>query len=320
MPNENQMTVAGSAPRSAYPNVVKFITDHPWAIQPAKLEAIADVITRRLSGVRTYGNFRAMEDDDGIVRPQASSGPYYQRIGATALIPVMGTVAKRMNMFSEMSGGASIEKIGTDLRAALADPEIDQIVLQIDSPGGSVYGVQELADEIYNARATKRIIAIADDLAASAAYWIGSAAAEFVMTPSGEVGSIGVVAMHVDYSKALEADGISVSFIHAGENKVEGNAYEPLGDDARAFMQKRVDDYYSAFVKAVARNRGTSVSDVEKNFGQGRVFGSADAKKAGMVDRVATLTETMSRITARARSKAQTRAEADIAEAVLKAS
>lgn len=323
MPEANTMTVAGGAPRRAYPNVVKFITDHPWAIQPAKLEAIADVVTARLNG-GGHASFKAMEDDDVIVRPHAAYGPSYQRVGATAVIPVMGSISKRMNMFSDFSGGASIENIGRDLRAALADAEIDTIVLQIDSPGGSVYGVQELADEIFAARESKKIIAVADDLAASAAYWIGSAASEFIVTPSGEVGSIGVVAMHVDYSKALEAEGIAVTFIHAGDNKVEGNAYEPLGEDARAFMQKRVDEYYSAFTKAVARNRGATASDVEKNFGQGRVFGSAEAKKVGMVDRVATLQDTLARIAERrsskSRDRARARADADIAEAQLRAS
>lgn len=319
MTEANTMTVAGQPARRAYPNVVKFITDHPWALQPAKLEAVADVVSRRLNGFRLAP--KAMDDDDIVVIDAASvNAPAYQRVGAAALIPMMGVVAKRMNMFSEMSGGASIEKISRDLRAAIADPDVETIVLQVDSPGGSVYGVQELSDEIYNARASKRVIAIADDLAASAAYWVGSAASEFIVTPSGEVGSIGVVAMHVDYSAALEEEGIKVTFIHAGENKVEGNAYEPLEADARAFMQKRVDDYYGAFVKAVARNRGVSVSEVEKNFGQGRVYGSADAKRLGMVDRVATLHETMQRLAARGSSRARARAEADIAQAVLNAS
>jgi signal peptide peptidase SppA len=316
MPEE--IVNGGGEPRRAYPNVVKFITDHPWAIQPAKLEAIADVVARRVSGDRAIP--KAYWDDEDRPRREASTGPAYQRVGAVAVLPIMGTVAKRMGMFAEMSGGASIEKVARDLRGALADPDVETIVLQIDSPGGSVYGVQELADEIYSARATKRIVAVADDLAASAAYWIGSAASEFIVTPSGEVGSIGVVAMHVDYSKALEAGGVSVTFVHAGDNKVEGNAYEPLGEDARAFMQKRVDDYYEAFVKAVARNRGVTRADVEKNFGQGRVFGSADAKRLGMVDRVATLHETLSRIAKRAGSSARARADADIAEAVLRAS
>jgi capsid assembly protease len=320
MPSEHEVTMssAGATPRRAYPNVVKFITDIPWAIQPTKLEAIADVVARRLGGDRVVPKAYDQYEDD--VRPQAASGPSYQRAGTTAIIQAIGTISKRMNMFDAISGGASIELIARDLRAALADPEVSHIVLQIDSPGGSVYGVQELSDEIFEARKYKRITAIADDLAASAAYWIGSAATEFVVTPSGEVGSIGVVAMHVDYSKALEQEGIAVNFIHAGENKVEGNAYQPLADDARAFLQKRVDEYYDAFVKAVARNRNTSVADVNKNFGQGRVFGSAEAKKLGMVDRVATISETLSRIAKSAGSKSRALGAADIAEAIRNAS
>jgi signal peptide peptidase SppA len=301
-----------------YPHIVRFITQHPWAILPEKLDAIAEFLSHRLVNLEPPQRQQVL----AALPVSAAAAPSFTRAGAVAVLPVMGVIAKRLDMFSEISGGFSIERWQQSFRQAVADPDVGSILLHVHSPGGSVYGVQEAADEILAARGQKKIVAIADDLAASAAYWIASAADEIVVTPSGEVGSIGVVAMHVDYSKRLENEGIAVTFIHAGENKVEGNPYQPMAEDALAFAQSRVDDYYRAFTKAVARGRGISVAEVNKNFGQGRVFGSEHAKSVGMVDRIATMAETIERLQPRrARSnRAAMAAEADIAAAILKAS
>jgi len=171
---------------------------------------------------------------------------------------------------------------------------VSQILLDIDSPGGSVYGVQELATEI--ARAKKPVIAIANSLAASAAYWIGSAASEFYATPGGEVGSIGVWTAHQDVSKALAEAGVNITLISAGEFKVEGNPYEPLGADAQKFMQSRIDDYYAAFTRGVAKGRKVSVDQVRSDMGKGRVFGADQAQSASMVDGIATFDEVIARM------------------------
>lgn len=139
-------------------------------------------------------------------------------------------------------------------------------------------------------------MAIANHLAASAAYWIGSAADELVVTPSGEVGAIGVFAAHEDISKSLEMEGIAISLISAGKYKTEGNPYEPLSDEARAAIQAEVDGYYDMFVKAVARNRGVKPADVRGGFGEGRVVRAQQAVSLGMADRIATLDETIERL------------------------
>jgi len=173
------------------------------------------------------------------------------------------------------------------------------VVLDVDSPGGAVNGVEELADEMLRARGQKPVVAVANTLAASAAYWIATAADEVVVTPSGEVGSIGVFAVHEDFSAALEAAGIRVSLVSAGKYKMEGNPYEPLGDEGRAALQERVDDYYGMFVGAVARGRGVAAKDVREGFGQGRLVGARQAVELGMADRVATLDETLDRVARR---------------------
>jgi signal peptide peptidase SppA len=193
-------------------------------------------------------------------------------------------------------GSTSTQKFSSALRQALADESVGQILIDIDSPGGSVYGVAELADEIYRARSQKPVVALANSLAASAAYWVGSAASEFYVTPGGEVGSIGVWQAHFDYSEAFASEGVKPTLISAGKYKVEGNPYAPLDEEALGFMQSRVDDYYVAFTKAVAKGRGVSLSDVRDGMGQGRVLGADMAVEQRMVDGVMTFDELLKKM------------------------
>ena len=212
------------------------------------------------------------------------------------MLPLTGVIMHRANMFSEFSGGTSTEKFTAAFRQLVADPMIKAIVLDVDSPGGTVAGVEELASEIFKAREQKPIYAVANALAASAAYWIASSATELIVTPSGLVGSIGVYAAHQDISEFAKQAGVKVTLVSAGKYKTEGNEFEPLSDEARAALQARVDEYYGMFVKAVARNRGVSPSDVRGGFGEGRVVGAKQAVALGMADRVATLDETLARL------------------------
>ena len=131
---------------------------------------------------------------------------------------------------------------------------------------------------------------------ASAAYWIGCSASEFYVTPGGEVGSIGVWQAHQDYSKALEEAGVKTTMISAGKFKVEGNPYSPLDAEALSFMQSRVDDYYAAFTKAVARGRGVPIAQVREGMGQGRVLGADAALAQNMVDGIATLDDVIKKM------------------------
>jgi signal peptide peptidase SppA len=215
-------------------------------------------------------------------------------------------VTQRGNMVDDISGpgSTSTQKFTGALRQLLADDTVGQILIDIDSPGGSVYGVAELAGEIIKARAQKPVVAVANSLAASAAYWIGCSAGEFYVTPGGEVGSIGVWQAHFDYSKALEDEGVKPTLISAGKYKVEGNPYVPLDSEAQAFMQSRVDDYYDAFIKAVAKGRGVSLAEVRVGMGEGRVLGATAALAQKMVDGVATFDEVLSRMQKTARNSA----------------
>jgi signal peptide peptidase SppA len=208
---------------------------------------------------------------------------------------VHGVIAHRAHMVQRMcgTGGASAEILEAQIRAAVEDPTVRSIVLDIDSPGGSVYGVAELGAAIFDARQKKPIAAVANATSASAAYWIASAAHEIFVTPSGEVGSIGVFAKHVDSTKADEVAGKVTTIISAGKYKAEGAG--ALTDDAKAFLQSRIDAYYTDFVKAVAKHRGVSVEAVRDGYGQGRSLGAKAALEAGMVDGIATLNDVISK-------------------------
>lgn len=269
---------------SRYSRIAKAVCSTPWLIEQVKFEAILEFVRLKVDGVEPFADYHA------------ASPRTVENKGAIAVLPLYGVISQRMNLMSDFSGGTSTEQFSKSFRAALADPNVSSIVLDIDSPGGTVYGVPELGDEIFAARGAKPIVAVANALAASAAYWLGSAADEFVVTPSGDVGSIGVFAAHVDESGMEEAMGIKTTLISAGKFKVEGNPHEPLTAEAAAAMQARVDDFYSMFTSAVARNRGVKLASVTGGFGQGRVVGAADALKAGMVDRIETLDQTLARL------------------------
>ena len=276
-----------------YERIIQAAMQTPWAILPMKLAIIQQLITLRAQGHR-------LTAEEIQAQIQAARGDAETRrrgdAAGIAILPIVGTIIPRGDMLMESSGAISTQRIAAAFRSALATPDVESIVLDIDSPGGQVGGVDELATEIFQARGQKRIVAVANHLAASAAYWIASSADEVVVSPSGEVGSIGVLAMHQDISQALEADGVKINMLFAGKYKTEGNPFEPLTEEARAAIQARIDDYYQMFAGAVARNRGVKRSEVVGGFGEGRVVGAKQAVALGMADRVATLDETIERL------------------------
>jgi len=158
-----------------------------------------------------------------------------------------------------------------------------------------VRGTAELAQEIYDSRGVKPIIAQIHSLAASAAYWLASQADEVIVTPSGEAGSIGVYTIHEDISKMLGQEGIEPTVIKAGRNKLEDHPYGPLSEEAQATIQGRVDQSYNAFIRAVAPGRRVGVGTVNDRFDQGRMLGAEELVQRGMADRVATLPQTLER-------------------------
>ena len=267
----------------------QMVGEHIWAIHPESLKVICNVIESAQNGVHlTQEEIKTALGFGGQERaPQAG----------VAVIRLVGPITHRSNLMSEYFGGATVEGFRKNFRNALADSSVNKILIDIDSPGGTVDGIQELADEIFNARGQgKTITAIANTMAASAAYWVASAADEFSVTPSGDVGSIGVFTVHMDHSKSLESIGVVPTIISAGKFKVEGNPFGPLSEEAKENIQSQVDTIYNQFLKAVAKNRGVSVSEAKSSFGQGRTVMAKQAAVLGMVDRVETFGQAVSRL------------------------
>jgi len=254
----------------------------PWAIEREMLGVVASVLAHRLAGDPL--DVSALEK-----REPVASGAR----GGVAIIPIHGVIAPRMNLLSDISGGATYEGLTHDLNEALAQDDIDTIVFDVDSPGGSALGATEFARAVREARGQKRIVAHANYMMASAAYWIGASCDELVAAPSAVVGSVGVYSIHEDLSAQLEQLGVKLTYVSAGKYKVEGNEAEPLSESARAHMQSRVDSFYGRFVADVAKGRGIAAAAVRGGYGEGRTLLADEALAAGMVDRIATFDETL---------------------------
>jgi signal peptide peptidase SppA len=278
------------------------VLNAPWAITPETHIEMRDIYLAHLRGEKA--DLAAIEAALG--KPLDNKRDGYKVQGGVAVIPIEGIVAKKMNLFTRISGGVSSQALQQDLLDAAADPMVNAIVLLIDSPGGEVDGTQAAANIVRAIRDARKkpIVAVADGMMASAAYWIGSAASKVYITgDTTAVGSIGIVATHTDYSKAEEQRGIKVTEITAGKYKRIASQHEPLSEEGRADIQSQVDHIYSVFVDAVAANRGVDAQTVLDKMADGRVFLGKNSIKAGLVDRVDTLASVVARLQKNAPAK-----------------
>lgn len=204
-----------------------------------------------------------------------------------AVIPIHGFLVNRMAWGSSYATGYNY--IQALYQAAVADRDVRAIVYDVNSPGGMGAGAPETGAMLY--RREKPSLAIVDSRAYSGGYWLASAAHKIAVTPSGGVGSIGVVAMHVDYSGMLAQDGIKITFIIAGEEKIDGNPYEALTDRARVSIQRDVDRLYAMFAAAVARHRNLSEDAVRAT--EARIYAPEEAQELGLIDSVASPAEAL---------------------------
>ncbi len=262
--------------------VSRFASQQVWAITESKLDAIVEVLRMRAAGI-------VLSKEEIQARIGASTRAISGRSGAVGVLPLCGVISPKVNTMTEISGGTSLDVWMTAFREMRDDPGVTAIVLDVDSPGGSVFGVQEAADEIYKSRSVKPITAFVDYMCGSAALWLACSAGRIISTPSGEVGSLGVFCMHECWEKANEMIGMKPTYISAGQYKVEGNQDAPLSDDALAYIQSQVDAVYATFLKSVAKGRGVTVKVAEANFGQGRMLLASDALAAGLIDGIDTM-------------------------------
>lgn len=271
-----------------YERIIAAAVNTPWAIEPSKLQVIESFLARKSRG-------ESISEHEIATAKQQQRKSQPTPPGGVGLVGIYGTITQRADLMQEWSGGTSTEKVGQQIDALAADPHVKAIVLDVDSPGGSVYGVAELADKIRAIAKDKKVIGVANSEAASAAYWLISQCSEVVVSPSGQVGSIGVYVAHVDQSEAMKLMGRAVTLVSAGERKVAGNSYGPLDQIGKEELQKSVDDYYSLFTAAVAKGRGRMQGTVQNGFGKGGMVRAQEAVSEGMADKVGTLEDVLGR-------------------------
>lgn len=254
----------------------------PLLVTREKGEVILSVLADRLGIVAPLAEVPSF-----VERPKAA----FEVVDGVAVIPVVGTLVNKTSGMDAMSGMTSYGSIAANLESALADPRVKAILLDVDSPGGECAGCFELADKIRAARAVKPIHAVANPMAASAAYAIAAAAERITAPEVSSIGSIGIITFHRDESKALEAAGVKITAIHAGARKADSYPHAPLSEDAKAAIQARADGIYDVFVESVATSRGMKASAVRAT--EAAVFLGEDAKSAGLVDAIGGKTEAL---------------------------
>lgn len=273
-----------------YPHILAAFASEYWAMEESKLLAIVELLAMQAEGVK----FGAQEIEARIA-PQTAAA-VARREGAVAIVPLRGIISPRASMVPDSStgGGATAEGFANAIDQVASDDGVKAIIVDADTPGGNVLGVDEASAAVAAVRGSKPIVVQVNGNLASAGYWIGASADEIVMTPSSSVGAIGVRTAHDDMTAALAQEGIAREIISAGRYKGEG-LLGPLSDETRGYMQGRIDEYYGMFVDRVAAGRGVGADAVRNGFGQGRMLGAAAAVREGMADRIGTMKDTLSR-------------------------
>lgn len=269
-----------------FPFLAQRVFNTPLAITPGKAEVIMAALAERLGVAKFYGEDGQLRDMRAFELMEEDSAPErgYSVVAGVAVIPVSGTLVNKLGTLQPFSGMTGYDGIRANLSMALADPAVKGVALDIESPGGEVSGCFDLADEIYAARGAKPIWSILSEYAFSAAYALASATDRIIVPRTGGCGSVGVICMHVDMSKALDKAGVAVTVVRYGKRKAEGNEVEPLTDDVLARIQADVDESGKLFVETVARNRNMTTAKVKDT--EADTFLGAAGVKVGFADDV----------------------------------
>jgi len=283
-----------------YGHLIDFLNEEYWAITQEALENMHKILGVRVSGGQvelTEGELARIKKNQD--RPD---GPYCLDNGICVL-PVYGTIAKKMNLFTMISGGTSAELLMRDIQVAMEDKEVKGLLFDIDSPGGSVDGPFDVAELIHSYRGVKPMVSYANGQMTSAAYMIGSAADEIVSNSVSRVGSIGVLAAHYDYSKQQEQMGVKKTYLYSGKYKAMGHDSAPLDDQSRKYIQERLDHYYTMFVDMVAQNRGVEKEKVLGDMAEGKIFIGQKALDVGLIDRIGSFGHAVDRLSTMVKPK-----------------
>lgn len=291
---------------ATYPHIAQRIFNTPLLMHPQKLDAIIAGLGQRILGAHeplvslsaaaaAAGQGLAPEMFSTRRGERADRG--WRMVDGVAVLSTMGSLVHRTRLEADSSLLIGYNDLAADLEDAMAHPDVHAVVQVYDSPGGEVSGAFEYAQRAFEMRGKKPLIAVADSMAASAAYLGASAADELVITSTGYAGSIGVVMRHVDLSRALANEGIAITHIFAGAHKVDGNPYEALPVAVRESLQADIDGLYTMFVQAVATHRGMDEAAVRKT--QAATYRGVAAVAAGLADRIGTVDAVIAELSAR---------------------
>ncbi len=267
-----------------------WLRGHIWALDLMGLGLYAPAWMEGLAADPTATQWADAVLARGRGAPTGEPEPF---TGPVAHVPLYGVLTARPSLMTALFGGTPLSSLRAALQQAVATPSVRTILLDVDSPGGSVHGTSETWRAIKAADAIKPVTAVVTGCGASAAYWLASAARKVLATPSAEVGGVGVYGVHEDRTALYTAKGITHTVIAAGTHKAEGLDVVPLTDEAKAGLQRRVDAAYGRFVTDVAAGRRTTPEIVRAGYGEGRVLAAEDALRAGLVDGIQTLDETI---------------------------
>lgn len=276
------------------PHIISKVLRDPWLITEAKHFAIMNALEGKLGG-----NFTAL-DDYGDEEPDDSDRNQYREFqtatGNIAVIPIHGILGKHLSSLEIACGGCSLDTIQNQLKTVASSSRISQVLLDINSPGGTVVGTPETAALVAQVNETKPVWAFTDSDCCSAALWLASQARLFYSTESADVGSVGVRMILLDVTRQLEEDGVKVNAIYSGKYKLLGASFKSLEPDERELLQAESDRIYQQFKKEV-----TAVRPVEAENLQGQIFAGEEAAGIGMTDGVVmNIEETISAMTGKA--------------------
>lgn len=280
------------------------VLNRPLLLDPAKAEIIFAVLEGRILPEQGAFAEEASDRPDvdatrfvGTRARQMRNGSFVRAAGSTAIITIDGSLVNRGAWIGASSGLTSYEGIGAQIDDAANDPEIRSILIDMNSPGGEATGMFAVAQKVRAAAKRKRVVAVVNDVAASAGYGIVSGADEIVVSPTSLVGSIGVVMLHMDRSGEMQLKGVRPTFIHAGAHKVDGHPFGPLSEDVRAALQRDVNTLYDRFLETVEMGRGRGrLSAAKARATEARIFFGQDAIDAGLADRIGTFEDVLAEL------------------------
>ena len=277
------------------PHIASMAFNEPLLLEPAYarvffcalagqlgITRLTDTVSGVTLGAEQMAEPLALFGDDEDMGPKPARS--YQVTNGIAVLPVSGTLVSKTRALQPYSGMTGYNGIIARIQQAISDPDVDGILLDMDTPGGMVAGAFDCADIIARMRDIKPIWALANDMNCSAGQLIASAASRRLVTQTARTGSIGVMMAHSNYGAALKTSGVEVTLIYSGEHKVDGNPYEKLPKEVRADFQARIDATRQMFAEKVAGYTGMSVQAVLDT--EAAVFSGQESVDNGLAEQL----------------------------------